>query len=80
MNYNPRHIKINDANDELFVKWLKNVNRIVYTKIKYNLDDLQDELYRDNFDNNMTPEQMSKIVIDNFISEVKFIFTNNTAL
>lgn len=52
--------------DSKFYIWKTTVENIVYEKIGYTLDDLPDELYRDNFDNGSTAEYMAEKVIKNF--------------
>ena len=68
--YIVRHIR--DKPDEHFdydkinfLVWMTNVEKIVLSKINLTLDDLEDELYRINFDEGMSSNSMSKIVLKN---------------
>ena len=47
----------------LYREWMNTVSKIVYMKIHIHLDDLPDENYRINFDQDMTAEDMAKIVL-----------------
>ena len=51
--------------DTKFNIWKDKVDKIVYKRIGYTLDELPDELYRDYFDNKCTIECMADIVIKN---------------
>jgi hypothetical protein len=56
-----------------FYRWLGDINDIIIEKLKYNIDDLPDQLYRDNFDKKMPPRDMANIIIKEFNIEWNFI-------
>ena len=66
--YSERYIRMNNRTnlDIDFLNWMTEVENYVYSQINLSLDDLPDELYRINFDQGTTPEEMAKVVLDNF--------------
>lgn len=50
--------------DTKFVKWVNDVEQLVYTMIECNLIDLPDELYVVNFEKGVNSTDMAKFIID----------------
>ncbi len=50
--------------DPNFLKFIDKVEKIVYARLQMYLDDLPDEDYYMAFENETTPEQMAKLVIE----------------
>lgn len=48
-----------------YLSWLTKVDIKVFKTLQLHIEDLPDELYRDNYDENTTVDDMAKIVIDN---------------
>lgn len=46
-----------------FIKWIDEVENIVFDKTRLYLLEIQDELYIDHFDDGYTPQEMANIVI-----------------
>lgn len=61
------HYKVNNLEaDQKFVKWIDEVEKLVFNTIHQYLLDLEDELYMDNYENGLTPKQMASIVIAHY--------------
>ena len=63
--------------EDNFTNWKKNLNKLVFSKIKHNLDDLPDQTYRIWHEINLlTIEQLSFIIIGDYykvlFEELKF--------
>lgn len=53
--------------EDNFTNWKKNLNKLVFSKIQYNLDDLPDQTYRIWHETNLlTIEQLSFIIIGDY--------------
>ena len=60
--------------DEAFCIWMDSVEKFVHHKTNFYLLDLEDEMYRMNFEDGMTPKEMAFIVVDNFNKGKAFFF------
>lgn len=63
--------------EDNFTNWKKNLNKLVFSKIQHNLDDLPDQTYRIWHETNLlTIEQLSFIIIGDYykvlFEELKF--------
>lgn len=56
-----------------FYRWMDQVETKVFNKIQYYLMDLPDENYRINYENGMTTDEMSSIVLKNYDDMINFI-------
>lgn len=48
-----------------YKSWVNEVDSKVFKKLKLHLEDLPDELYRDNYDEGISTDEMAKFVIEN---------------
>ena len=71
-----RHYNYKQFNfDEIkFLNWMTKVEKIVYIKINLTLDDLEDELYRINFDAGTNAKDMAKSVLNRFAKMCEMCF------
>ena len=66
-HYRASCLKDNIKVDEKFIMWINSVERVILKKFNTYLLDLPDELYMVSFEENMTPNDMIKIVSTNFM-------------
>ncbi len=57
-NTSPEIINLN------FIKWIDQVEKMIYKKLKLNLLDIPDQLYMYHFENGYTPKDMFDLIIE----------------
>jgi hypothetical protein len=57
-----------------FVKWLNNIESIVFSKISINLIDMPDISYMEHFENDDSYEYVAKLIVDEYYEMIGKMF------